>query len=137
MRHVYRAYPDDDDVCTLFADALMTRTPWALWNLKSGNPSDGASTVEAMDVLEKAMARVEREGKIPHPGLLHMYIHVMEMSPFPEKALRASDQLRQLVPDSGHLCHMPSHIDVRCGHYYEAIVANDRAVAAGSRLHRK
>ena len=130
MRHVYRAYPDDDDVCTLFADALMTRTPWALWNLKSGNPSDGASTVEAMNVLEKSMARVEREGKIPHPGLLHMYIHVMEMSPFPEKALRASDQLRQLVPDSGHLCHMPSHIDVRCGHYYEAIVANDRAVAA-------
>ena len=130
MRHVYRAYPDDDDVCTLFADALMTRTPWALWNLRSGNPSDGASTVEAIDVLEKAMARVERDGKIPHPGLLHMYIHVMEMSPFPEKALRASDQLRQLVPDSGHLCHMPSHIDIRCGHYYEAIVANDRAIAA-------
>ena len=130
MRHVYWAYPDDDDVCTLFADALMTRTPWALWNLNSGNPSDGASTVEAIDVLEKAMARVERDGKIPHPGLLHMYIHVMEMSPFPEKALRASDQLRQLVPDSGHLCHMPSHIDIRCGHYYEAIVANDRAIAA-------
>ena len=130
MRHVYRAYADDDDVCTLFADALMTRTPWALWDLKSGNPSDGASTMEAIDVLEKAMARVERDGKIPHPGLLHMYIHVMEMSPFPEKALRASDQLRQLVPDSGHLCHMPSHIDIRCGHYYEAIVANDRAIAA-------
>jgi len=59
-----------------------------------------------------------------------MYIHVIEMSPFPEKALRASDQLRQLVPDSGHLCHMPSHIDVRCGHYYDAVVANDRAIAA-------
>jgi len=59
-----------------------------------------------------------------------MYIHVMEMSPFPEKALRACDELRLLVPDSGHLCHMPSHIDVRCGHYYEAVMSNNRAIAA-------
>ncbi len=130
MRRVYEAYPDDDDVCALFAEALMTRTPWALWDLRSGQPSAGSSTVEAIEVLENAAARIEQDKKVPHPGVLHMYIHVMEMSPFPEKALRASDQLRQLVPDSGHLCHMPSHIDVRCGHYYEAIVANDRAVAA-------
>jgi len=59
-----------------------------------------------------------------------MYLHLMEMSPFPERALRACDQLRQLVLGSGHLCHMPSHIDVRCGHYYEAIVANDQAIVA-------
>ena len=130
MRQVYRAYPENDDVCALFAEALMTRTPWALWNLRTGEPSAGASTVEAIKVLETAMARIEKSGKSPHPGILHMYLHVMEMSPFPEKALRASDQLRQLVPDAGHLCHMPSHIDVRCGHYYEAIVANDRAIEA-------
>ncbi len=130
MREVYQSYPDDDDVRALFAEALMTRTPWALWDLRSGQPSSGSSTLEAIEVLEIAMSQNEKAGKIPHPGILHMYIHVMEMSPFPEKALRASDQLRQLVPDSGHLCHMPSHIDVRCGHYYEAILANDRAVAA-------
>ena len=130
MRQVYRAYPENDDVCALFAEALMTRTPWALWNLRTSEPSAGASTVEAIEVLETAMARIENTGKSTHPGILHMYLHVMEMSPFPEKALRASDQLRQLVPVSGHLCHMPSHIDVRCGHYYEAIVANDRAIEA-------
>lgn len=130
MREVYEIHPDDDDVRALFAEALMTRTPWALWDLRSGQPSEGASTLEAIEVLENAMLQNEKAGKIPHPGILHMYIHVMEMSPFPEKALRASDQLRQLVPGSGHLCHMPSHIDVRCGLYYDAILANDRAVAA-------
>lgn len=130
MRRVYDAFPEHDDVSALFAEALMTRTPWALWNLRSGEPSDGSSTLEAIEVLEKAMTRIEKAKKVPHPGILHMYIHVMEMSPVPEKALRACDQLRELVPGSGHLCHMPSHIDVRCGHYYEAIIANDRAVAA-------
>ena len=130
MRRVYDAFPEHDDVSALFAEALMTRTPWALWNLRSGEPSDDSSTLEAIEVLEKAMTRIEKAKKVPHPGILHMYIHVMEMSPVPEKALRACDQLRELVPGSGHLCHMPSHIDVRCGHYYEAIIANDRAVAA-------
>ena len=130
MRQVYEIFPENDDVSALFAEALMTRTPWALWDLRSGKPSAGASTEEAIEVLEKAMTRIANAHKVPHPGILHMYIHVMEMSPVPEKALRASDQLRKLVPDSGHLCHMPSHIDVRCGHYYEAILANDRAIAA-------
>ena len=108
----------------------MTRTPWALWDLKSGEPANGASTLEAIDVLETAMNRLDREGRTQHPGILHLYIHVMEMSPFPEKALRACDALRQLVPDSAHLCHMPSHIDVRCGHYYEAVMSNNRAIVA-------
>lgn len=130
MRLVYNAFPNDDDVCALFAEALMTRTPWALWDLRSGEPAKTASTLEAVDVLETAMKRTESTGGDAHPGVLHMYIHVMEMSPFPEKALRACDQLRRMVPSSGHLCHMPSHIDVRCGHYYEAVVANDRAIEA-------
>jgi tetratricopeptide (TPR) repeat protein len=130
MRKVYAAFPDDDDVCALHAEALMTRTPWALWDLKTGNPADNASTLEAIDVLEKAMRCIEESGGYPHPGMLHMYIHVMEMSPFPEKALPACDALRTLVPDSGHLCHMPSHIDVRCGHYYEAVATNNRAIEA-------
>lgn len=130
MRKVYDSFPEDDDVCALHAEALMTRTPWALWDLRSGRPAQGASTLEAIEVLETAMQRVEIAGGQPHPGMLHMYIHVMEMSTQPEKALRACDELRNLVPDAAHLCHMPSHIDVRCGHYYEAVKANDRAIAA-------
>ncbi|MCP4769176.1 MAG: hypothetical protein GY875_23320 [Gammaproteobacteria bacterium] len=130
MRKVYAAYPEDDDICALSAEALMTRTPWALWDLRSGEPAANASTLEAIEILEGAMQRVENSDQAPHAGMLHMYIHVMEMSPFPEKALRACDDLRQLVPGAAHLCHMPSHIDVRCGHYYEAAMANDRAIAA-------
>lgn len=130
MRLIYEAFPQNNDVIALFAEALITRTPWALWDLKSGEPAEGASTLEAIEVLEKGLVRIEKAKEVPHPGVLHMYIHTMEMSPVPEKALRASDQLRELVPDSGHLCHMPSHIDVRCGHYYDAVLANDRAVAA-------
>ena len=130
MRRVYQAYSDDPDVTALFAEAMMTRTPWALWDLESGQPAEGASTLESVEVLERAMASADQAKHSPHPGLLHMYIHVMEMSPFPERALRACDQLRQLVPGSGHLCHMPSHIDVRCGHYYQAIVASDQAIVA-------
>tara|TARA_Y100000758_G_C16067292_1_gene426659 strand:- start:2459 stop:4135 length:1677 start_codon:yes stop_codon:yes gene_type:complete len=130
MRHVYQENSDDLDVIALFAESMMTRTPWALWDLVSGQPAEGASTLESVDVLERAINRIEGQKGSPHPGLLHMYIHVMEMSPFPEKALRACDQLRTLIPGSGHLCHMPSHIDVRCGHYYQAIIANDQAIMA-------
>jgi tetratricopeptide (TPR) repeat protein len=130
MRKVYATFPADDDVCALHAEALMTRTPWALWDLRSGEPAENASTLEAIEVLETAMQRLEDIAAAPHAGMLHMYIHVLEMSPFPEKALRACDQLRLLVPDSGHLCHMPSHIDVRCGHYYEAVMSNNRAIEA-------
>ena len=130
MRKVYHAFPEDDDVCALHAEALMTRTPWALWDLQSGKPAAGASTIEAMDILEDGISRLEATEQTPHPGMLHMYIHLLEMSPFPERALRACDALRQLVPGSAHLCHMPSHIDVRCGHYYEAIQANNRAIEA-------
>jgi tetratricopeptide (TPR) repeat protein len=81
-------------------------------------------------VLETALQRVQNDGLEPHPGLLHMYIHTMEMSPDPERALAASDALRDLVPDAGHLCHMPSHIDVLCGRYREAVIANSKAIEA-------
>jgi tetratricopeptide (TPR) repeat protein len=130
MREVHRAFPDDPDVCMLFAEALMNRTAWALWDLKIGEPAEGASTTEAIDVLEKAMAQREQAGDAPHPGLLHMYIHLMEMSPHPERALRAADALRDLVPDAGHLQHMPTHIDVLCGHYQTVVTSNARAIAA-------
>jgi tetratricopeptide (TPR) repeat protein len=65
-----------------------------------------------------------------HPGLLHIYIHLMEMSPHPQRALKASDALRSLVPDAGHLNHMPTHIDVLCGHYERVVSSNEAAIVA-------
>jgi tetratricopeptide (TPR) repeat protein len=65
-----------------------------------------------------------------HPGLLHLYVHLMEMSPFPERALRVGDRLRNVAPDAGHLVHMPTHIDVLCGNYHDVVVWNQKAVAA-------
>jgi tetratricopeptide (TPR) repeat protein len=130
MREVYEAFTGDLDVCTLFAEAIMNRTPWALWDLKSGEPAEGADTLEAAAALEAAMARCEADDLAPHPGVLHMYIHLMEMSPHPEKALRAGDALYGLAPDSGHLQHMPTHIDVLCGHYDNVVTRNSSAIVA-------
>ena len=133
MRLVYRQFPDDLDVATLFAEAIINRTPWLLWDLPNRRPTEGAGTIEAMEVLERGLQQIEEQGLPTHPGLAHMYIHTMEMSPTPEKALLAADSLRELTPDAGHLLHMPSHIDVLCGHYHDAVVANNRAIAADNR----
>lgn len=130
MRGVNARFPGDPDVAALFAEALINRTPWQLWDLPTGEPKEGADTLEAVGVLEGAMGAREREGLEPHAGLMHVYVHTMEMSPHPERALRAADALRELVPDAGHLRHMASHIDVLCGHYYQSLVANERAIAA-------
>ena len=127
MREVYRAYPDDLDVAALFADALLNLTPWALWDRVTGAPAPGAAAVEAKDVLERALAS---PGGEEHPGVLHMYIHLMEMSARPEDALRAGDLLRDLVPDAGHLRHMPTHLDVLCGDYRSVVSANTAAITA-------
>ena len=125
MRGVYKDHKDDLDVSCIFAESLMIRTPWLLWDLKAGAPAEGASTVEAISVLERTFDDVP--GAWDHPGLLHMYIHLMEMSPTPEKALKHGDQLVDLVPDSGHLCHMATHIDVLCGNYQDVVWRNHRA----------
>jgi tetratricopeptide (TPR) repeat protein len=125
MRQVYADHGDDLDVAALFAEAIMNRTPWQLWNLETGQPAEGADTLEAIAVLEKA---IQAPGGDRHAGLLHMYIHLVEMSPQPERALRAADALRELVPDAGHLQHMPTHIDVLCGQYPTVVACNRRAV---------
>jgi tetratricopeptide (TPR) repeat protein len=127
MRAVYREQPDDHDVAALFAEAIMNRTPWQLWEIRTGRPAEGADTAEAIEVLERSLAQ---PGGMDHPGLLHMYVHLMEMSPHPERALRAADRLRTAVPDAGHLVHMPTHIDVLCGLYKNVCDWNERAVAA-------
>ena len=131
MRAVHAEHGEDDpDVEALFAEAIMNRTPWALWDLETGRIAQGADTAEAIEVLEKAMRRREERGEEPHPGLLHMYIHLMEMSPHPERALVAGDRLRGLVPDAGHLAHMPTHIDVLCGDYRAVVETNHAAIEA-------
>jgi tetratricopeptide (TPR) repeat protein len=131
MREVYRACPDDVDVTALFADALMNLTPWALWDTATGKPADGSGTVEAKAVLERALARADGRA---HPGILHFYIHLMEMSARPEDALHAAELLRDLVPDAGHLRHMPTHLDVLCGDYRRVVFCNSAAIAADEKF---
>jgi len=134
MRAVYAEFPDDLDVAALAAEALMNRTPWALWDLAGGGVAEGADTDEARAILERAL---EDPASRLHPGVLHMYIHLMEMSPHPELALRASDWLRDLVPDAGHLRHMPTHIDVLCGHYYQVVDSNSDAIVADEKYRER
>jgi tetratricopeptide (TPR) repeat protein len=133
MRKVYQAHPEDLDVCTLFAESIMNRTPWELWDLPTGKPAEGADTEEAVDVLETAFEKLADKGSKRHPGLLHMYLHLMEMSPHPEKALSAGDALIDLVPDAGHLQHMPTHVDVLCGDYQNVVLRNHRAIQADNK----
>lgn len=130
MRAVHAANPEDLDVIALFAEAMMSRTPWQLWNRQTGEPAEGADTVEAMRVLEDGLRVIEDRGLRPHSGMLHMYIHVLEMSDHPEKALKAADQLRGLVPEAGHMEHMPGHVYMLCGLYDQVIECSARAVAA-------
>ena len=133
MRAVYVNHREDADISALFAEAMMNRTPWALWDLASGKAAEGADTEEARQVLERGMERLANMGAPPHPGMLHMYIHLLEMSPFPEQALPACDQLRGLVPDAGHLQHMATHIDVLCGDYLSVVNWNEQAIQADRR----
>ncbi len=128
MRAVHKNHSDDLEICAIFAEAIMNRTPWKMWDLKTGGVAEGAGTAEAKVVLERAFAEIPAVWA--HPGVLHLYIHLMEMSPFPQKALRAGDCLRDLVPDAGHLIHMPTHIDVLCGQYRDVVVYNQKAIAA-------
>ncbi|MFT4726058.1 MAG: tetratricopeptide (TPR) repeat protein [Granulosicoccus sp.] len=130
MRAVYKRFPGDPDLATFFAEALLNLTPWKMWDPLTGDIGEGAATVEAREVLESALLKVERAGPSRHPGLLHLYIHLMEMSPTPEVALRAADELRDLVPDAGHLKHMSTHIDVLCGHYQDVVKGNNASILA-------
>lgn len=128
MRKVFDAYPDDLEVRAVFAEAIMNETPWQMWDLTSGRPAEGAGTEECMRVLEHGFNNIPASWN--HPGLLHLYVHLMEMSPFPQKALRVGDRLRQIAPDAGHLIHMPTHLDVLCGHYHDVLVYNQKALDA-------
>ncbi|MBB2773993.1 UNVERIFIED_ORG: tetratricopeptide (TPR) repeat protein [Mycolicibacterium obuense] len=131
MVELAAAYPDDVDVQALTADALVNITAWALWDTRTGEPAPGSRVVEAKGILDAALAT---DAGRRHPGVLHLYLHTMEMSAAPEDALPAADLLRGLVPDAGHLQHMPSHIDVLCGQYRASVTANLAAVEADRRF---
>lgn len=135
MRPVHARHGDDLEVCSLFAEALMCRTPWLLWDLETGAPAEGASTMEAIGVIETAFATLP--GADRHAGLLHMHVHAMEMSPTPERALKSGDALYEAVPMSGHLRHMPTHIDVLCGNYQPVVERNHAAIVADREFVRR
>jgi tetratricopeptide (TPR) repeat protein len=122
MRELYKAYPDDLDAAVLFAESLMDTMPWSYWT-EDGKPKP--ETVEILDALEGVLKKDPL-----HPGANHYYIHAVESSPNPERALAAAHRLRDLVPGSGHLVHMPSHIYLRTGQYHEASLCNERAIGA-------
>jgi len=120
MKALSARYPDDLDAATLYAESLMNLTPWKLWT-PDGQP--GENTVEIVAVLESVLKRDPE-----HPGANHYYIHAVEASPAPERALPSARRLETLVPSAGHLVHMPAHIYMRTGSYLEAEKAN--AIAA-------
>jgi tetratricopeptide (TPR) repeat protein len=126
MRQVWQAYPKDADVGALFAEAMMDLRPWDQWT-SDGKPQPG--TDEILATLD-AVLRLEAN----HPFANHLYIHALEASPHPERALAAADRLRDLQPGLAHNVHMPSHIDIRVGHWQQAITANLKAIEAARRL---
>lgn len=130
MVEVAEQFIEDDDVVALAIDALMCRTPWRLWDLENRTVAEGASTAEAIGLLDMALQRAADEDRPPHPGLLHFKIHIMEMSPTPEAALPEADVLRSLIPDAAHLIHMPSHLYVLCGLFQDSLDSNVEAVVA-------
>jgi tetratricopeptide (TPR) repeat protein len=119
MREVMRQFPDDAEAQTLFAESLMDLSPWDYW-LPNGDPKPG--TREMIAALERVLAATPN-----HPGANHLYIHVVEASVNPDRAVAAADRLGPLAPGAGHLVHMPSHIYIRVGRYHDAAVANIKA----------
>jgi tetratricopeptide (TPR) repeat protein len=133
MRLAHQAHPEDLDLRAIFVEAILNRTPWRMWDLRTGEPAPNAGTLEARATLEAAFS--DLPGATSHPGLLHLYVHLMEMSPQPQVALAAADRLRELTPDMGHLVHMPTHIDIQCGHYRDAMHWNQKAILADRKFY--
>lgn len=119
MRVLAKKYSDDLDAQTLLAEALMDTSPWNYWQ-EDRTPKPSAK--EALTVIESVLARVPS-----HSGADHLYIHLVEAGPNPEKGVPSADRIGKLTPKAGHLVHMASHIYVRVGRYHEASTVNERA----------
>lgn len=123
MREVALQYPDDHDVGALFVEALMDLQPWDYWEVDKRTPKGSAG--EAVALTERILA-----AEPDHPAAIHLYIHLMEASFDAGKAEAAADRLEPLMPASGHLVHMPSHIYYKIGRYRDSIDGNEAAVLA-------
>ena len=122
MGELVKNYPDDLDLATLYAESAMDLRPWKLWTA-NGKPAPGTEEIVAM--LESVLRRNPN-----HPGAIHYYIHAVEASPNPERALAYAPKLARLMPAAGHLVHMPAHIYARTGDYENAALSNVHAAAA-------
>jgi len=130
VRRLHYAYPADHDIMALLVEALITRTPRRLWDVKTGLPARNADTVEALAICERSIVLADRQGIPQHPAIVHLHIHSLEMSNEPERAARSADVLSTLCPDAGHMNHMPAHIYVLCGDYDKAKIASEKAIRA-------
>ena len=122
MGQVAKKYPDDLDAQVLYAEALMDTSPWNYWG-EDMTPKPEAR--QALDAIESVLRRVKA-----HSGADHLYIHLVEAGPNPEKGIPSADRIGKLTPGAGHLVHMASHIYVRVGRYHDAVVVNERAARA-------
>src|SRR5260370_36271001 len=122
MRNLSKQFPDDLDAATLFAEAGMVLHPWGLWH-PDGTAEPG--TAEIVSTLESVLRRDPN-----HMGAIHYYIHAVEASPNPERALAAANRLAALAPAAGHLVHMPGHVYIRTGDFEAAVKTNQLAAAA-------
>ncbi len=121
MRQLVSEFPDDLDAATLFAEAGMNLHPWGLWHT-DGTPEAG--TDEIVATLESVIKRDP-----DHLGAVHYYIHAVEASPNPERALAGANRLAALAPNAGHIVHMPAHVYIRTGDYEAAVKTNEQAAA--------
>lgn len=121
MTEVLKRFPGDPDVVTLYADAVMTTSPWDWWDLKTG--AANGSMADVVKHLQQAAIRFPE-----HTGLLHFQIHATEQSPTPEIAATGADRLSQIAPGAPHLVHMPGHTYVHIGRFTDAVAANERAL---------
>lgn len=119
MKDVMTRFPDDLDAATMYAESMMNLRPWALWSL-SGEPAEG--TLEIVNVLETILRRDAN-----HPGANHYYIHAVEASKTPERALPSAMRLGRIMPGAGHMVHMPSHIFLRVGDHQASATVNETA----------
>lgn len=129
MSELVKKYPDDLDAATLYAESMMNLRPWQLWSL-DGKPAEG--TLEIVAVLEGVLKRNPN-----HSGANHYYIHTVEASPSPERALPSAKRLGGIAPNAGHLVHMPSHIYIRTGDYMAAAKSNADAIVADKNYIKK
>ena len=121
MAKVATQYSDDDEIATLYAEAVMDLSPWDYW--KPGGREPNPQSRPIVPTLERVLARNPN-----HPGAIHFYIHAVEASDRPKRAEPYADRLRGAIPSAGHLVHMPSHIYYRVGRYLDALEDNKTAV---------